>query len=181
MTEHIYTIHPEQERHQGGVRILLSRAFGHTRMQRAIYRMREGTPPDPALCFVMTNRHELVLGVVRNYRVKVGDSPLPALMLGPIATAHSHERMGLAARLINRVIEDATKLGYAMIYLVGNPDYYADFGFVAEKAANVFIPTLESGKVILGLELQPGAAAQMRGEIISDDSILLQQLSRPNN
>lgn len=176
MTEHVYTIHPEEERHQGGVRVLLSRAFGHTRMQRAIYRMREGTPPDPALCFVMTNRHDLVLGVVRNYRVRVGDSSLPAIMLGPIATAHSHERMGLAARLINHVIERAKKRGYAMIYLVGDPDYYGNFGFTAEKAADVFIPTLEKGKVILGLELQSGAIAQMRGEIISDDSILLQQL-----
>lgn len=178
MTEHIYTIHPEEERHQGGVRVLLARAFGHTRMQRAIYRMREGVPPDPALCFVMTNRHDLVLGVVRNYRIRVGNSPLRALMLGPIATAHSHERMGLAARLINHVVECAKTMGYAMIYLVGNPDYYGDFGFVAENATGVSIPTLEAGKKILGLELQSGAAAQMQGEIVSDDNILLQQLAK---
>ncbi|HCM83756.1 MAG TPA: N-acetyltransferase [Alphaproteobacteria bacterium] len=178
MTEHIYTIKPEEERHQGGVRVLLARAFGHTRMQRAIYRMREGTPPVPELCFVMTNRHDLVLGVVRNYRVKVGESALPALMLGPIATAHSHERMGLAARLIDHVVARARELGYAMIYLVGNPDYYGEFGFVAENAQHVHIPSLESGKLILGLELQPGAATQMQGEIISDDAVLLAQLIR---
>jgi len=180
MTEHTYEIHLEQERHQGGIRVLLAKAFGPTRMQRAIYRMREGTPPVPELCFVMTNRHELVLGMVRNYRVRVGDSTLPALMLGPIATAHSHEKMGLAARLINHSIERARELGYAMIYLVGDPNYYGDFGFTATKAANVHIPTLEAGKIILGLELQPDAALKMQGEIISDDSILLQQLTAQN-
>jgi predicted N-acetyltransferase YhbS len=175
MTEHIYTIVAEQDHHQGGVRTLLAKAFGPTRMQRAIYRMREGVPPDPALCFVLINKHDLVLGVVRNYRVTVGNQHSPALMLGPIATAHSHERMGLAARLINHSITRARELGHQMIYLVGNPDYYGDFGFTADNAENVFMPSLESGKAILGLELQPGTAKKMQGEILSDHNILLTQ------
>lgn len=178
MTEHTYTIELEEERHQGGVRALLAKAFGPGRMQRAIYRLREGVPPDPSLCFVTTNKHDLVLGVVRNYRVRVGDNTLPALLLGPIAVAHSHERMGLAAQLINHSIAAATEQGYAMIYLVGDPNYYGEFGFAATKAAQVSIKNLEEGKIILGLELIKDTAHQMQGVIQQDDTVLLDQLAQ---
>ncbi len=176
MTEHVYHIAIEEQRHQGGVRTLLEKAFGPGRMMRAIYRLREGTPPDPALCFVMLNKHDLVLGVVRNYRVCVGDNPRAALLLGPIAVAQSHEKLGLAARLIRHTIETATAQGFDMIYLVGDPNYYGEFGFTATRAAQVKINDLEEGKLVLGLELTPGAATDYAGIMRNDESVLLNQL-----
>src|SRR5579872_7292883 len=116
MTDHVYTIEREEERHQGGVRALLEKAFGPNRLRRAIYRLREQVPPDPSLCFVMVNSHGQVLGVVRNYRVRIGKDTRPALLLGPIAVAQSHEKLGLAARLIKRVIATAQNQDYGIIY-----------------------------------------------------------------
>jgi len=176
MTEHVYHIALEEERHQGGVRALLARAFGPGRMMRAIYRLRDGVPPDPGLCFVMVNRHDLVLGVVRNYRVRIGDNSKPALLLGPIAVAQSHEKLGLAARLIRHTVEEATAQALTMIYLVGDPNYYGEFGFTATNAAQVKIEGLEEGKLVLGLELVKGAALDFAGVMRNDDSVLLNQL-----
>jgi len=178
MIEHIYHIELEEERHQGGVRALLAKAFGPGRMGRAIYRLREGVPPDPSLCFVMVNSHGQVLGVVRNYRVRVGESEMPALLLGPIAVAQSHEKIGLAARLIRHTAATARERNFAVIYLVGDPNYYGEFGFAATTAAQVSIENLEPGKIILGLELTPGAALNMKGDIKTDMSILLEQLNQ---
>lgn len=177
MTEHAYDIESEEERHQGGVRALLEKAFGPQRLQRAIYRLREGVPPDPALCFVMVNTHGQVVGVVRNYRVRVGAHAGRALLLGPIAVAHSHEKLGLAARLIRHVITFARQRGYQIIYLVGDPNYYGEFGFKATAAAQVNIENLEPGKIILGLELTDNVP-QLRGRIGADDSVLLEQLHK---
>jgi len=177
MNEHTYTIEPEVERHQGGVRALLEKAFGPDRMRRAIYRLREGVPPDPTLCFVMVNSHGQVLGVVRNYRVRVGNNPTPALLLGPIAVAQSHEKLGLAARLIQQTIATATKQDYGMIYLVGDPNYYGEFGFTATAAAQIEIENLESGKIILGLELIKDTALDFAGILQPDLTVLLQQLN----
>jgi len=177
MTEHTYTIEPEAERHQGGVRALLEKAFGPNRMRRAIYRLREGVPPDPTLCFVMVNSHGQVLGVVRNYRVHVGESTTPVLLLGPIAVAQSHEKLGLAARLIQQTITAATEQNYSMIYLVGDPNYYGEFGFTATAAAQIEIQNLEPGKIILGHELIKGAALDYSGTLRPDLTVLLQQLN----
>jgi predicted N-acetyltransferase YhbS len=177
MTEHTYTIVPEQERHQGGVRALLAKAFGPTRMQRAIYRLREGVPPDPALCFVMVNSGGQVLGVVRNYRVKIGDYPKAALLLGPIAVAHSHEKMGLAAQLIRQSIAAAKDRGFEVIYLVGDPNYYAEFGFLATTGVQVEIANLERGKIILAHELVKDGAYQYSGVMQKDDTVVLDQLA----
>ena len=177
MKEHVYNIVLEQERHQGGVRALLARAFGPTRMQRAIYRLREGVPPDPALCFVMLNSGGQVLGVVRNYRVRVGDYPKPALLLGPIAVAHSHEKMGLAARLIQHSVEQSKAAGFDVIYLVGDPNYYGEMGFHATTAVQIEIENLESGKIILGLELVKDNALQYSGRMQKDEGVVLDQLA----
>jgi len=177
MTEHSYEIEMEAERHQGGVRALLEKSFGPDRMRRAIYRLREGIPPDPTLCFVMVNAHGQVLGVVRNYRVCVGDCPEPALLLGPIAVAQSHEKLGLAARLIQQTITTATEQGYNIIYLVGDPNYYGEFGFTATAAAQIAIENLEPGKIILGRELIKGTALDYTGILRPDLTVLLQQLN----
>ena len=176
MSEHHYEIVREDERHQGGVRALLTKAFGPDRMARAIYRLREGVPPDPSLCFVMINQHGQVLGVIRNYRVKAGECEERALLLGPVAVANSHEKMGLAAKLIDHCVGLAREQGYAMIYVVGDPNYYARFGFVQDTDAFVSIENLEPGKIVQGLELSPGAATRIHGVLRNDDSILLDQL-----
>jgi predicted N-acetyltransferase YhbS len=177
MTEHTYKIALEHERHQPGVRDLLANAFGPMRMQRAIYRLREGVPPDPSLCFVMTDDAGHVVGMVRNYRVKIGDYPKPALLLGPIAVAHTHEKMGLAARLIRHSIQLAAERGFEVIYLVGDPNYYAEFGFHATTAVQVEIANLESGKVILGHELVKDSAFQYSGLMHKDETVVLDQLA----
>ena len=169
-----YQIVLEQERHQGGVRTLLSKAFGPGRMMRAIYRMRAAIPPDPALCFVMVNKHDMVLGVVRNYRVCVGNSSARAVLLGPIATAASHGRIGIAAQLMHHAIAAIRAAGFDMIYLVGDPDYYGEFGFMPD--GGVHIRELEAGKVILSLAVT--ADALPTGEIKMDDQILLEQSQR---
>lgn len=181
MQEHAFNLALEQDRHQGGVRALLNRAFGPLRMMRAVYRLREGMPPDPALCFVMENSHGQVLATLRNYRVRIGHHPQSVILLGPLAVAHSHEKLGLAAQLIHHAVSAMREFGFSMVYVVGKPEYYAEFGFQEEFARRVGIANLEAGKVILGLELIEGQSQSFAGVMQPDEYILLNQCSAKNN
>jgi predicted N-acetyltransferase YhbS len=60
---------------------------------------------------------------------------------------------------------------------VGDPNYYAEFGFHATTAVQVEIANLESGKVILGHELVKDSAFQYSGLMHKDETVVLDQLA----
>lgn len=65
------------------------------------------------------------------------DAPVPALGLAPVSVDLHHRRQGLAARLIHTGIGCARRQGWAGIFVLGEPDYYARFGF-SRAAAEAF-------------------------------------------
>lgn len=60
---------------------------------------------------------------------------VPALGLAPVAVHPSHQRSGIGGRLIERGLAAANGSGTAIVFLVGDPDYYGRFGFRCETAA----------------------------------------------
>ena len=59
---------------------------------------------------------------------------VPALGLAPVAVHPSHQRSGIGGRLIERGLAAANGSGTAIVFLVGDPDYYGRFGFRCETA-----------------------------------------------
>ena len=59
--------------------------------------------------------------------VTAGDST--GIGLGPIAVIQSQRRLGIGARLIEDGLSKCRELGYAWIVVLGDPKYYARFGF----------------------------------------------------
>jgi putative acetyltransferase len=62
-------------------------------------------------------------------------SPERALALAPIAVVTARQRSGIGSSLVRAAIEHARDLGYAKIFVVGDPSYYHRFGFTA-----LFVP-----------------------------------------
>ncbi|MFC7489767.1 MULTISPECIES: GNAT family N-acetyltransferase [unclassified Knoellia] len=60
--------------------------------------------------------------------------------LGPIAVAPALQRQGIGAALMASVIASAEQRGDAAIVLLGDPGYYAHFGFVAASRHGVDSP-----------------------------------------
>jgi putative acetyltransferase len=64
----------------------------------------------------------------------------PALGLGPIAVSKSRQRDGVGSALMHAMIGAADATDEPLIALLGSPDYYGRFGFVASTKVGIHAP-----------------------------------------
>jgi predicted N-acetyltransferase YhbS len=137
---------------------LILRAFGPGRFAKAAERLREGREPAYELSFVAWE-HGRIVGVVRQWAVKVGETP--AVFLGPIAVETTHRSAGLGAALVERACAAATKAGHEVIVLVGDTPFFGPLGFVV--APHVAMPGPVDRRRVLARPLTPAADEALRG------------------
>lgn len=90
-------------------------------------------------------------------------APFRALGLGPVAVLSDWRRKGIAAGLIEDGIRQATKGGWAGIFVVGDPRYYQRFGFRTKHAEGFESPY--AGHHLMGLPLKSDAFPTRSGRI----------------
>ncbi|WP_224007948.1 N-acetyltransferase [Aureimonas sp. SA4125] len=144
---------------------LLDRAMGPGRRRKASEAIRRGRLPADGLALVARSDDGVVVGSVRLWHVAAGDAGTPALLLGPLAVAPELSGCGIGSALMRRAVAEAHFRGHAAILLVGDPDYYARFGFTARPAADLAMPGPFERHRLLGLELAPRALAGTSGLI----------------
>jgi len=66
--------------------------------------------------------------------------------VGPVAVLPSRQRTGIGSELLRAVIEGADAAGEPMIVLLGSPDFYGRFGFVAASTVGIGAPDPSWGK-----------------------------------
>jgi putative acetyltransferase len=91
--------------------------------------------------------------------------PVSAVALGPIAVAPTHQGRGVGATLIRHALEELRAAGAEVVILLGEPAYYARFGFVPASTMGVLRPEDPPDHVSRYLqlvELAPGALAGVR-------------------
>jgi putative acetyltransferase len=92
-----------------------------------------------------------------------GNGP-PATQLSPIAVEPSHQTRGVGSRLIRAGLESCRSIGWKAVFLVGDPRYYARFGFEMANPRG-FSCDGPHNPFLQVLELEPGALADERGNI----------------
>jgi len=122
----MYEIRPEQPEDAAAVEALYDRVFGPGRERKVSYRYREGIAPVAELCAVSVVGGTVV-AAVRFWPVRLG--ALPALLLGPLAVEPELQGRGVGRRLVEDRLVRARALGWGLVFLVGDPAYYARFGF----------------------------------------------------
>ena len=131
---------------------LIDRAFGPGRFTKSSERVREFAEFAPDLSFVAW-RDGRLMGVVRLWRVRVGDTPVA--FLGPIAVERDERSGGVGAMLVEQACAAARAAGEAAIVLVGDAPYFARFGFSAALAKNVRLPGPVDQSRVLAVALGP--------------------------
>jgi predicted N-acetyltransferase YhbS len=154
------TIRSERPTEAPAREALLDLAYGPSRFSKPSQRLREGRPPALALVAIEQGR---LVGTVRLWPVLAGHSP--ALLLGPLAVHPDFRRRGIGAALMRRAIGAARRAGHPAVLLVGDPSYYARFGFTAAQAGGLSIGGAVAPARLLGLELARGALAGARGAL----------------
>jgi predicted N-acetyltransferase YhbS len=143
---------------------LLDRVMGRERLFKPSERLRRGRLPARGLSLVARAGGKLV-GTVRLWNVKAGDTP--ALLLGPLAVEGATQGQGIGANLMQLAIARAQMLRHGGIFLIGDPEYYARFGFSAEPTTGLIMPAPVERRRFLGLEFAQGALTAATGLIVA--------------
>lgn len=157
---HLAPFHPHDA---DAVEALLDRAFGPNRLAKSSYAYRHGIEPTAGLRFVAHGSDGLV-GTIACWPVVVGDAASPALLLGPVGVEPGLQGKGIGAALIGRTLADAAALGHRLVLLVGNPVYYARFGFRSAAPHGIAVPGEPPGRLQY-YELVPDALAGVCGTV----------------
>lgn len=142
------------------VEALYDLCFAPGREALSSYRLRDGVAPVADLCLLLRDDSG-VAAAIRFWPVQIGSARV--LLLGPIAVHPIHQSEGLGGWLIRTSLDRARALGWARVLLVGDAPYYGRFGFV--RLDEVTMPPPTNPARVLGLALEPGAWAGVRGNV----------------
>ena len=115
---------------------------------REVHRLAFASEVEPELVDALREAGDAVISLVaeREGRV-VGhvlfsrlSAPVPALALAPVAVLPDLQRQGAGSLLIRGGLRQAQQGGWAAVFVVGEPAYYARFGFDVEAARGYACP-----------------------------------------
>lgn len=162
MTELALAIRLERPEDGPAIERLHERTFGPGRFARTASRIRERAGSRADLSFTALVG-TLLVGAVRVSDADVGDAPV--LVLGPLAVDPAFEGRGIGAALMNRALDAARSGGHGLVLLVGDPPYYARFGFGPVPPGQLTMPGPVDPARLLAVALIEGALARASGSI----------------
>lgn len=153
----------ERPEHAAQIEPLLDRCFGPDRFKKTAYEVRKNTTALPELSFVTVEGDHL-LATIRYWPIMIGGMT-PALLLGPIAVEPDLQGKGIGVGLMRETIRVATELGHHLIVLVGDPEYYGQFGFQNAAVLGFKMPGPVEARRLLVKECAPGTLENVSGMI----------------
>ena len=130
-------IRPEQKDHIPGVRQVEERAFKREAEAELVDRLR--ARGKATLSLVAVDDDEVVGHVLFSPVTLVnGDDRFEIVGLGPVAVDPKRQNEGIGSRLIRAGLEEIRQSGYAAVVVLGDPAYYARFGFGPARRYGIF-------------------------------------------
>lgn len=169
----MFAILPEGPQDGPAIEHLLDLSFGPNRRRKISYRYRSGVAPIAELCLVARGADGLV-GSIRYWPVRLGDRPV--LLLGPLAIDPERRGQGIGRALIRASLARAEAMGWRLVFLVGDPAYYAQHGF-RPVPAGVIMPGEDPARLqyvtLGGAELPAAGGLLLRadGHAIAGDPV----------
>jgi predicted N-acetyltransferase YhbS len=154
----------ERPRDGAAVEAMNEAAFGPERQQKTVYRLREDVKPIRELCFVAIDQKDRMVASIRNWPILINEK-WPAVMLGPLAISPELRGLGYGKALMWHSMAQSRMLGHSRIILVGDPEYYNQFGFRRDLALNIQLPGWVEDRRFLALELVAGSMIGVHGMI----------------
>jgi putative acetyltransferase len=153
---------PEQPQDVDGIRAVLLDAFDGPAEAGLVDTLRDSDAWLPALSVVAVDGSIVVAHALLT-RVLLDGAP--AVALGPVGVSASRQRQGLGSAVIRYALDAAARQGETFVSVLGDPDYYARFGFVPAARYGVTGAWSQFGDPWQALVL-PGAATPAPGEIV---------------
>jgi predicted N-acetyltransferase YhbS len=154
----------ERRSDAAAIEALVAAAFGPDRMQKTVYKLREGVRPIRELCFVALDDNRRLVASLRFWPILINQR-WPAVLLGPLAVAPDLRGLGYGKALMWHGLARCRVLGISRVILVGDPEYYIPFGFRRELALHLQLPGWVEERRFLALETIAGAMVGVHGMI----------------
>lgn len=166
-------IEPEQPSQHEAIRALVEAAFRgveHADGDEHLFvdRMRAGPSYVPELALVARLGERLV-GHILLTRIAVegpgagrGDA---ALLLAEVAVTADMRRRGVARRLIEAALARARAMGFDIVLLIGEAEFYRRFGFVAAAPLGIVASDADETPYLQLLEWVSGRSGAYRGVV----------------
>ena len=157
-------IRPEQPGDFDTVHALLLASFGREAEARLVDRLRASGKIALAL---VAEEKERILGHVVFSRIvaSVGGGEVSALALAPLAVIPAFQRLGIGSALVSAGLERCRSERHARVLVLGDPAYYARFGFAPAANFGMKCPFPAAGNSFMAIELEPGAFAGATGAV----------------
>jgi putative acetyltransferase len=146
-------IRDEQAHDYDAIRSLLTEAFGGDAEARLVDDLR--ADGDLTIALVADIEGEIA-GYVAMSALQ---SPPRSLALAPVGVAVARQRQGVGSALIEEALRRARAAGSAMVFVVGEPVYYARFGFTTDASRGFDSPYAGEYFAAIALTEAPGEAA----------------------
>ena len=154
----------ERPRDDAAIEEMNEAAFGPDRLHKTVYRLREDVPPIKELCFVAIDQKGRLVASIRNWPILINEQ-WPAMMLGPLAISPELRGLGYGKALMWHAMAQSRMQGHSRIILVGDPEYYNQFGFRRDLALQLQLPGWVEERRFLALELVAGSMIGVHGMI----------------
>jgi len=136
------------------------RAFGRTAEAAVVESLRGQGALLASLVAVVKGR---VVGHVALSPVEVGGVPRAAVALGPIGVDPDCQGRGIGGALVEEFLQHCRVRDEGLVVVLGYPGFYSRFGFV--PADRFGLSHRGTGEAFRALEVRPGAAAGLSGEV----------------
>jgi putative acetyltransferase len=149
-------IRDERPEDAEAVHVVLVAAFGRDAEACLVERLRAS---GNIVCATVAEEKGRVLGhaVFSRIAVESGDSEIPMLALAPLAVLPAFQRLGIGSALVSAGLARCRELGHARVAVLGEPAYYARFGFSPATDFGIRYPGNVPREAFMALALVPGA------------------------
>ena len=157
-------IRPEQPGDFESVHALLLASFGREAEARLVDRLRASGKI--ALALVAEEKARILGHVMFSMVVtNAEEGEAGALALAPLAVVPAFQRLGIGSALVSAGLERCRLQRQARVLVLGDPVYYARFGFVPAARFGLKCPFPAPDNVFMAIELEPGAFARVSGTV----------------
>lgn len=161
-------IRKEQTEEYRAVWELNIRAFGGQDSEaRLVEAIRGSENYLPELSFVAVEQR-LVIGhlLLSRVTIETEEGEVPTLALAPMAVMPERQNEGIGSRLVREGLEEAKKLGYQHVVVLGHPNFYPRFGFVPASRFGIEPPFRVADEAFLMAELTKGSLKEVKGRMV---------------
>ncbi len=160
-------IRPEILNDYASISLVNDLAFNRPDEGKFVKSSRNQNSFDPRLSLVAVSGEEVV-GHILLFPIKImSDTGIyPSLSLGPIAVHPSHQYQGIGGSLILTAHQNALKLGYTSVILIGHPSYYPQFGYKMATIWGLSNPWNIHNEAFMAIELVSGSLAGKAGKCV---------------